>query len=148
MRRAWGSRSFALNFIQCGGSGKDPAAVVRLCSNWGAVCGWQQTQPAVDSALRTLPRLRPFLSVSRCTKFPESRLFIFNLFPGFNYAIIAVRSRTFALKRRTKFIAKFVRGLNAKKTTKKTRGAVGRRESRCMRLGVPSARATVPFGSC
>jgi hypothetical protein len=62
VRRAWGSRSFALNFIQCGGSGKHPAAVVRLCSNWGAVCGWQQTQPAVDSALGTLPRLRPFLS--------------------------------------------------------------------------------------
>src|SRR5215472_13050901 len=35
--------------------------------------------------------------------------------------VAAVKSRTLALKRRRKFIAKFVRGLDAKETTKKTR---------------------------
>jgi hypothetical protein len=37
----------------------------------------------------------------------ELRLFIFKHFPGFNYPIVAVKSRNFVLKRRTKFIAKF-----------------------------------------
>jgi len=46
--------------------------------------------------------------------------------------VAAVKSRTFALKERTKFIAEFVRGLNAKETTTKTR--VPPKTSCCLRL--------------
>jgi RNA-directed DNA polymerase len=41
-------------------TGKHPAVVARLSSNWGSVCGWQETQPEADSAPGILPRPRPF----------------------------------------------------------------------------------------
>ena len=52
--------------------------------------------------------------MSRCTQFPESRFFVFNPFPGFEYMVVALKPRNFALKPRTKFRLKFVRDLNAK----------------------------------
>ena len=54
--------------------------------------------------------------LSRCTQFPESRLFVFNPSPGFNCIVTALKSRTLALKTRTKFLLKFVRDISAKMT--------------------------------
>jgi hypothetical protein len=39
--------------------------------------------------------------LSRCTQFPESRLFVFNPFPGFDCIVTALKSRTVAHKTRT-----------------------------------------------
>jgi hypothetical protein len=39
--------------------------------------------------------------LSGCTKFPESRSFVFNLFPGFNCIIAALKSRIIAFKSRS-----------------------------------------------
>jgi RNA-directed DNA polymerase len=39
---------------------KTPAVAGRLYSNWGSVCGWQETQPQADSALGILQRPRLF----------------------------------------------------------------------------------------
>jgi hypothetical protein len=52
--------------------------------------------------------------VSGCTKFPESRSFVFNLFPGFNCIIAALKSRIIAGKSRTKLMLKFVRDISTK----------------------------------
>jgi len=52
--------------------------------------------------------------LSRCTKFPESRSFVFNLFPGFNCIIAALKSRIIARKSRTKLMLKFVRDISTK----------------------------------
>jgi hypothetical protein len=52
--------------------------------------------------------------LSRCTQFPESRFFVFNLFPGFECMVVALKPRNSVLKPRTKFRLKFVRDLNAK----------------------------------
>ena len=41
--------------------------------------------------------------LSRCTQFPESVSFVFNLFPTFNYRFTALKYRNVALKSRTKF---------------------------------------------
>jgi hypothetical protein len=38
--------------------------------------------------------------VSCCTQFPESRLFVFNSFPGFDCILTALKSRTIAHKAR------------------------------------------------
>ena len=54
--------------------------------------------------------------LSRCTQFPESRLFVFNPSPGFNCIVTALKSRTLALKTRTKFLPKFVRDISTKMT--------------------------------
>jgi hypothetical protein len=54
--------------------------------------------------------------LSRCTQFPESRLFVFNPSPGFNCIVTALKSRTLALKTRTKFLPKLVRDISTKMT--------------------------------
>jgi hypothetical protein len=54
--------------------------------------------------------------LSRCTQFPESRLFVFNPFPGFDCIATALKFRTVAHKTRTKFLLKFVRDLSTKIT--------------------------------
>jgi hypothetical protein len=54
--------------------------------------------------------------VSRCTQMPDSRLFVFNPFPGFDCIITALKSRTVAHKNRTKFLLKFVRDISTKMT--------------------------------
>jgi hypothetical protein len=41
--------------------------------------------------------------LSRCTQIPEKRLFVINLFPGFQCRFIALKARNVALKARTKF---------------------------------------------
>ena len=54
--------------------------------------------------------------LSRCTQMPDSRLFVFNPFPGFDCSITALKSRTVAHKTRTKFLLKFVRDISTKMT--------------------------------
>ena len=54
--------------------------------------------------------------VSRGTQIPESRLFVFNPFPGFNCIVTALKSRTLALKTRTKFLLKSIRDISTKMT--------------------------------
>jgi hypothetical protein len=54
--------------------------------------------------------------MSRGTQIPESRLFVFNPFLGFNCIVTALKSRTVALKTRTKFLVKFVRDISTKVT--------------------------------
>ena len=63
---------------------------------------------------RTFDEIKLHELVSRCTQFPESRLFVFNPFPGFDCIITALKCRTFALKTRTKFLLKFVRDISTK----------------------------------
>jgi len=52
--------------------------------------------------------------LSGCAKFPESRSFVFNLFPGFTCIIAALKSRIIARKSRTKLMLKFVRDISTK----------------------------------
>jgi glycerol kinase len=71
---------------------------------------------------------RPFPQMSRCTQIPESRLIVFNPFPGFNCIVTALKSRTLALKTRTKFLLKFVRDISAKMTSSFFRASVSVRD--------------------
>jgi hypothetical protein len=66
--------------------------------------------------------------LSRCTQFPESRLFVFNPSPGFNCIVTALKSRTLALKTRTKFLPKFVRDTSTKMTLSSFRALVSVRD--------------------
>jgi hypothetical protein len=52
--------------------------------------------------------------LSGSTKFPESRSFVFNLFPGFSCIMAALKSRIIARKSRTKLMLKFVRDISTK----------------------------------
>src|SRR5258708_29313121 len=66
--------------------------------------------------------------LSRCTQFPELRLFVFNPFPGFNCIVTALKSRTVAPKTRTKFLLKFVRDISTKMTLSFFRASVSVRD--------------------
>jgi hypothetical protein len=57
------------------------------------------------------------LLLSRCTQFPESRLFVFNPFPGFDCIITVFKRRTVAHKTRTKVSAKVCPGYKYKDDT-------------------------------
>jgi len=59
---------------------------------------------------------RSLCQLSRCTQFPESRLFVFNIFPGFACIVTAMKSRTVAQKNRTKFLLKLVRDISTRMT--------------------------------
>src|SRR5260370_34483447 len=77
--------------------------------------------------------------MSRCTQFPESRLFVFNPFPGFNCIVTALKSRTVAPKTRTKFLLKFVRDISTKMTLSFFRASVSVRDlstSRSTNFGI------------
>jgi hypothetical protein len=81
--------------------------------------------------------------VSRCTQFPESRLFVFNPSPGFNCIVTAVKTRTLALKTRTKkLLPKFVRDISTKMTPSFFRALVSVRDLSDERIlcGVASGR--------
>jgi hypothetical protein len=65
--------------------------------------------------------------VSRCTKIPESLLFVFNPFPGFKCILAALKSRT-AHKTRTKFLLKFVRDISTKMTLSSVLASVSVRD--------------------
>ena len=55
--------------------------------------------------------------MSRCTQMPDSRLVVFNPFPGFDCIITSLKSRTVAHKARTKFLLKFCSGNKYKDDT-------------------------------
>jgi hypothetical protein len=63
--------------------------------------GFEKLPNGSGSRLGTVPHPVPKTMLSGCTKFPESRSFVFNLFPGFNCIIAALKSRIIAGKSRT-----------------------------------------------
>jgi hypothetical protein len=73
-------------------------------------------------------RLHLAHQLSRCTQFPESRSFVFNPFPGFDCIFTALKSRTVALKTRTKFLLKFVRDISTKMTLSFLRASLSVRD--------------------
>jgi hypothetical protein len=111
-----------------------PRRVTRVCidASWGILAMWQKSTPGLKGlrSCQVQPALlQGCLSFAYCSHLRIIRVALtavtlhsnrglvplpFQHCPRFHCKVIALKSRTFVVKSRTKFPRKFVRGLNAK----------------------------------